>query len=195
MAVEHPLRPGRPRVGSLRPLRGIRSFKRYTAKQQRQDWTCTACGLHVHPTAGTIFHKSSTSLHLWFYAMYLMTSTRCGISAKQTGARAGRHLQNGLAHVHPDPERTDGSRMHAILKGSVEADETYVGGKSSWTRWAAWTVGARTRRAVSRTRSSPCSAWSSTRAETAAYPVADVSSAEPVGGIAACRAGIHCLHG
>ena len=30
-----------------------------------------------------IAHKSSTSLHLWFYAMYLMTSTRCGISAKQ----------------------------------------------------------------------------------------------------------------
>src|SRR5581483_8031005 len=67
----------------------IRQFKRYTAKQQRQDWTCTACGLHVHPTAGTIFHKSSTSLQLWFYAMYLMTSTRCGISAKQLERELG----------------------------------------------------------------------------------------------------------
>ncbi len=35
-------------------------FKRYETKQQRQSWTCTACGLHVHPTAGTIFHRSST---------------------------------------------------------------------------------------------------------------------------------------
>src|SRR3954452_8430327 len=58
-------------------------FKRYATMQQRQSWTCTYCGHHIHPTAGTIFHKSSTSLHLWFYAMYLMTSTRCGISAKQ----------------------------------------------------------------------------------------------------------------
>src|SRR5664280_3427578 len=66
-----------------------RVFKRYTAKQQRQDWTCTGCGLHVHPTAGTIFHKSSTSLQLWFYAMYLMTSTRCGISAKQLERELG----------------------------------------------------------------------------------------------------------
>jgi transposase len=33
--------------------------------------------------AGTIFEHSSTSLPLWYYAMYLMTSTRCGISAKQ----------------------------------------------------------------------------------------------------------------
>jgi hypothetical protein len=56
---------------------------RYATGQGRQSWTCTGCGHHVHPTAGTIFHKSSTSLGLWFHAMYLMTSTRCGISAKQ----------------------------------------------------------------------------------------------------------------
>jgi len=66
-----------------------RVFKRYGTAQQRQSWTCTACGDHLHPTAGTIFHKSSTSLHLWFYAMYLMTSTRCGISAKQMERELG----------------------------------------------------------------------------------------------------------
>src|SRR6266566_586380 len=59
-----------------------RSFKRYATKQRRQSWTCLGCGHHIHPTAGTIFEKSSTSLQLWFYAIYLMTSTRCGISAK-----------------------------------------------------------------------------------------------------------------
>src|SRR4051794_24295401 len=37
----------------------MRSFKRYETSQRRQSWTCTACGHHVHPTAGTIFHKSS----------------------------------------------------------------------------------------------------------------------------------------
>jgi transposase len=39
-----------------------RTFLRYETKQQRQSWTCVSCGLHVHLTAGTIFHKSSTSL-------------------------------------------------------------------------------------------------------------------------------------
>jgi transposase len=66
-----------------------RRFERYETAQQRQSWTCVACGLHVHPTAGTVFHKSSTSLHLWFHAMYLMTSTRCGISAKQLERELG----------------------------------------------------------------------------------------------------------
>src|SRR2546429_8278901 len=66
-----------------------RAFRRYETGQQRQSWTCTACGHHLHPTAGTIFHKSSTSLHLWFYAMYIMASTRCGISAKQLERELG----------------------------------------------------------------------------------------------------------
>ncbi|MEY2467589.1 MAG: transposase, partial [Actinomycetota bacterium] len=31
----------------------------------RPSYSCDTCGHHLHPTAGTIFHKSSTSLHLW----------------------------------------------------------------------------------------------------------------------------------
>ncbi len=105
-----------------------REFKRYETSQQRQSWTCSACGYHLHPTAGTIFHKSSTSLHLWFYAMYLMTSTRCGISAKQlerelgvtykTAWRMFTLIRNELMGDDEEP-----------LSGAVEADETYVGGR------------------------------------------------------------------
>jgi transposase-like protein len=106
----------------------VRKFAKYATKQQRQSWTCTACGQHVHPTAGTIFHKSSTSLHLWFYAMYLMTSTRCGISAKQlerelgvtykTAWRMFHLIRNELMYQDDSP-----------LNGAVEMDETFVGGK------------------------------------------------------------------
>ena len=47
----------------------------------RPAYACDYCGSMISPMAGTIFEKSSTSLRLWFYAMYLMASTRCGISA------------------------------------------------------------------------------------------------------------------
>ncbi len=66
-----------------------RAFRRYAISQRRKSWTCVACGYHLHPTAGTIFHNSSTSLHLWFYAMYLMASTRCDITAKQLERELG----------------------------------------------------------------------------------------------------------
>jgi len=55
----------------------------------RPSYSCDQCGHHVHPTAGTIFHKSSTSLKTWFHAIYLMASTRCGISAKQVERETG----------------------------------------------------------------------------------------------------------
>jgi transposase len=105
-----------------------RSFKRYATSQSRQSWTCTACGHHIHPTAGTIFHGSSTSLHLWFYAIYLMSSTRCGISAKQLEREIGVNYKTALRMLQKI--RTElMAQDDAPLSGHVEADETYVGGK------------------------------------------------------------------
>jgi transposase-like protein len=104
-----------------------RPFQRYPMTQQRQSWTCTACGQHVHPTAGTIFHKSSTSLHLWFYAMYLMTSTRCGISAKQLERELGVTYKTAwrmfkqIRSLYEEDIRD--------LAGTVEVDEMFHGGK------------------------------------------------------------------
>ncbi len=106
-----------------------RAFQRYETKQQRQSWTCTTCSLHIHPTAGTIFHKSSTALHLWFYAMYLMTSTRCGISAKQLERELGVTYKTAwrmFTLIRNELMTQDDDRP---LGGAVEMDEMYVGGK------------------------------------------------------------------
>ena len=105
-----------------------RPFKRYATTQQRQSWTCTTCGHHLHPTAGTVFHKSSTSLHLWFYAMYIMSSTRCGVSAKQLERELGVTYKTAwrmFTLIRNELMAQDDT----ILSGEVEADETYVGGK------------------------------------------------------------------
>lgn len=108
-----------------------RPFKRYETSQQRQSWTCTACGNHIHPTAGTIFHKSSTSLHLWFYAMYLMTSTRCGISAKQLERELGVTYKTAW-RMAKEIRQTLMTQIDEPLGKSaeVELDETYIGGKA-----------------------------------------------------------------
>ena len=107
-----------------------RVFKKYAMANRRTSWTCTGCGHHVHPTAGTIFHKSATSLHLWFYAMYLMSSTRCGISAKQLEREIGVTYKCAwrmfnLIRTQLMDQDHDGEP----LRGEVEADETFVGGK------------------------------------------------------------------
>jgi transposase-like protein len=105
-----------------------RLFKKYATAQGRQSWTCTGCGHHVHPTAETIFAKSSTSLHLWYYAMYMMTSTRCGISAKQLEREIGvsyRTAHRMLRLIRTELMADDGEP----LRGDVEVDEASVDGK------------------------------------------------------------------
>ncbi len=104
-----------------------RVFERYATKQQRQSWTCTACGRHLHPTAHTIYHKSSTSLHLWFYAIYLMTSTRCGISAKQLERELG--VTYKTAYRMFQQIRSLLEEDIRDLAGTIETDETFMGGK------------------------------------------------------------------
>jgi transposase len=94
----------------------------------RTAFACATCGNHIYPLAGTIFEKSTTSLRIWFQAMYLMGSTRCGISAKQiqretgvtykTAWRMFRQIRSLLSE--PDMQ----------LEGStVEVDEMYHGGR------------------------------------------------------------------
>jgi transposase-like protein len=78
--------------------------------------------------AGTIFEHSSTSLRLWFYAMYLMGSTRCGISAKQIQRETGvtyktawRMFRQIRMLLSDDDMKLEGPTT------PIEVDEMYVG--------------------------------------------------------------------
>jgi transposase len=106
-----------------------RRFKRYNTARQRQVWTCTSCTQQLSPTAGTIFHKSSTSLQLWFYAMWIMTSTRCGVSAKQLERELGVTYKTAWRMFNLIRNRLMTQDYQGPLSGEVEADETFVGGK------------------------------------------------------------------
>src|SRR6202142_813735 len=99
----------------------------------RPSYSCDHCGHHVHPTADTIFHKSPTALTTWFYAIYLMAQTRCGISAKQIQRETGvtyktawRIFKQIRSLLSEDGLQLEGS--------TVEMDETYMGGKRKGVR-------------------------------------------------------------
>ncbi len=105
-----------------------RIFKRYKTAQKRPSWTCTGCGRHISVTKGTIYEGSATSLHLWFYAGYLLTSTRCGISAKQLEREIGVTYKTAwrmLNKLRTIAMADDGEP----LSGDVEVDEASVDGK------------------------------------------------------------------
>jgi transposase len=94
----------------------------------RPSFSCANCGHHVHPTADTILHKSSTPLTTWFYAMYLMGSTRCGISAKQIQRETGVTYKTAWRMFKQI--RSMMAEGGNLMGDSVEMDETYIGGKA-----------------------------------------------------------------
>ncbi|MFZ0798755.1 MAG: IS1595 family transposase [Terriglobales bacterium] len=93
----------------------------------RPVYSCDHCGTQISPMAGTIFEHSSTSLMLWYYAMYLMASTRCGISAKQIQRETGVTYKTAWRMFRQIRSLLSETDMQ--LEGSaVEMDETYYGG-------------------------------------------------------------------
>lgn len=93
----------------------------------RRCYSCSWCGFQVSPTAGTIFHKSSTSLKLWFFAMFLMTTSRNGVAAKELERHLGVTYKTAWRMAH-EIRKLMGDDKPGKLKGVVEADETYIGG-------------------------------------------------------------------
>jgi transposase len=93
----------------------------------RSAYACDSCGNHVYPMAGTILEHSSTKLHKWFHAMFLMGSTRCGISAKQLQRELGVTYKTAW-RIFKQVRSMLGEDVMSLL-GEVEVDETYIGGK------------------------------------------------------------------
>jgi predicted RNA-binding Zn-ribbon protein involved in translation (DUF1610 family)/transposase-like protein len=92
----------------------------------RKSFACS-CGYQINPTANTIFHKSDTKLKDWFFAIYLFSASKNGVSAKE--------LQRHLGCTYKTAWRI-ASKIRSLmsqsgdkLSGVVEADETYIGGK------------------------------------------------------------------
>lgn len=99
---------------------------------ERRSYSCSWCGHQLYPTAGTIFHKSSTSLKSWFFAIFLMSTSRNGVAAAEIERQVGVTYKTAWRMCHEIRKlMADGPSK---LRGVVEADETYVGGKRKGKR-------------------------------------------------------------
>jgi transposase-like protein len=96
----------------------------------RNSFSCQFCGHHVHPTAGTIFHKSSTPLTLWWHAIFLMSQTRGGISAKQVERELGVTYKTAWRMCKLIRKQLDEDKDPFGGNKDVEVDESYFGPKS-----------------------------------------------------------------
>jgi transposase len=107
-----------------------RKVTKHHRDKSRPSYQCQFCGHREHPMVGTIFENSATSLKLWFDAIYLMASTRCGISAKQMERELGVTYKTAWRMFNKI--RSTLAQGDDPFGGTVEVDEAWIGGQGKW---------------------------------------------------------------
>ncbi|HEC63916.1 MAG TPA: IS1595 family transposase [bacterium] len=115
------------RFGKVKKCPGCQRSTKFHKITKRKCYACQFCGYQLHPLANTIFHKSSTSLKNWFYAIYLFSTSKNGVSAKELERQLG--VTYKCAWRIAKQIRLLFQQSKVKLQGTVEADETYHGGK------------------------------------------------------------------
>ncbi len=100
--------------------------KKFTRVKSRLVYQCS-CGYQISPLAGTIFEKSTTPLQYWFYAMFVMSNTRSGVSAMALKRELGVTYKTAWRMMKQ--VRILMAETGEPLRGTVEVDETFIGGK------------------------------------------------------------------
>lgn len=100
----------------------------YTKTKDRRSYQCSSCAHQIYPTQGTVFEKSTTPLTHWFYAIYLQTTTRNGVAAKELERQLNVCYKTALRMAH-QIKRLMANNSTEPLMGIVEADETFIGGQ------------------------------------------------------------------
>jgi transposase-like protein len=97
-------------------------------------WQCTGCRYQASLTAGTILHNTKTPLTAWFWAAYLMTTDKRGVSALLLQRQLGlRRYETAWMMLHKF-RRAMVNLSREPLRGEVEVDETWVGGTQAGLR-------------------------------------------------------------
>lgn len=121
--VRFGVEPSCPKCGEIGKFRKLKKLPAYTCN----------CGHHIHPMVGTPFHKSRTPLQKWFYAMFLFTTTRNGVAAKEIQRQLGvtykcawrmaKEIRLYMGYVDGD------APLGGKGQPPVEMDKAFIGGK------------------------------------------------------------------
>ena len=117
-----------PRCGGMDPYRIERRTKSKNAV--RKLFKCRECKRQFTETIGTIFEGSHIPLNKWFAAIYLMCSSKKGMSAHQIHRQLDVTYKSAWFMLHRIRLAMKDPDSPYMLSGTVEADETYIGGKA-----------------------------------------------------------------
>jgi transposase len=115
------------RFGDLKYCPKCGAETKFYRIKKRQAYACEWCAYQLHPLAETIFRKTTTPLKDWFYAIYLFSVSKNGVSAKELERHLGVTYKTAWRMCKQIRLLMD--QELGQLKDEVEVDETYIGGR------------------------------------------------------------------
>ena len=98
-------------------------------RNKRYLWRCHGCRKQFTVRIGTVFEDSRIPLRIWCYAFWRACASKKGISALQISRECSITYKSALFLMHRIRYAMAALTEHEKLHGTIEADETYVGGK------------------------------------------------------------------
>jgi len=119
------------RFGQGFPCPSCKKPSRWSRIKAERAYSCQWCGHHLHPTVGTPFQQTRTPLQLWFYAIFMFTTTRNGVAAKELERQLGVTYKTAWRMadlIRKHMADVDGEALVGGIGKVVEIDETWIGG-------------------------------------------------------------------
>lgn len=119
------------RYGERHDCEGCGVEAKFYRVKKRRSYACEHCGYQIYPTAGTPFHRTRTSLRDWFHVMFMFTTSRNGVAAKEVERQIGVTYKTAWRMCHEIRKYmaiVDGDEPMGGPFKTVEVDETYIGG-------------------------------------------------------------------
>ena len=97
--------------------------------EKRRLYQCKRCRHQTSLTANTIFHKTRKPLRDWFWAIFLVATRTTGSSARQIQRDLGLSYPTAWSWCHKIRKAMQDRDTSYTLRGIVELDDTYIGGR------------------------------------------------------------------
>ncbi len=120
------------RFGQLTVCPTCKNPFKYYKVSDRKCYACQYCSNQIHPLANTIFHKSETPLKNWFYAIFLFSTSKNGVSAMELQRQLGVTYKTAWRIAKQIRKLFEENDIG--FSKTTELDETYVGGRGGNNR-------------------------------------------------------------
>jgi transposase-like protein len=119
---------GSERVYFLTPKDGVSRKTRTGSASQRRVWKCGVCRRQFSVITNTIFHGTKIPLRKWLFVVFEMCASKNGVAAREIERKYDLTAKSAWFMLHRIREAMKREPLAGMLRGTIVADETYIGG-------------------------------------------------------------------